>query len=125
MPAHVMSLHHTVELASKSPGVPRESTNGCNLQSWGLSLSWPELMHSIFSIVAGNLSSKIIVFTTLPPLGGLEPPTFRLTAERASQLRHKGLLLQQNTCKFEMIFVIEIVREMSMWPYKANVHFMS
>jgi hypothetical protein len=27
-----------------------------------------------------------------PPLGGLEPPTFRLTAERASQLRHRGLL---------------------------------
>ena len=25
------------------------------------------------------------------PLGGLEPPTFRLTAERASQLRHRGL----------------------------------
>jgi hypothetical protein len=26
---------------------------------------------------------------TTPP-GGLEPPTFRLTAERASQLRHGG-----------------------------------
>ena len=26
------------------------------------------------------------------PPGGLEPPTFRLTAERASQLRHGGLL---------------------------------
>ena len=25
-----------------------------------------------------------------PPPGGLEPPTFRLTAERASQLRHGG-----------------------------------
>ena len=25
------------------------------------------------------------------PPGGLEPPTFRLTAERASQLRHGGL----------------------------------
>ena len=24
------------------------------------------------------------------PLGGLEPPAFRLTAERASQLRHRG-----------------------------------
>lgn len=24
------------------------------------------------------------------PPGGLEPPTFRLTAERASQLRHGG-----------------------------------
>ena len=28
----------------------------------------------------------------LPPPGGLEPPTFRLTAERASQLRHGGYL---------------------------------
>ncbi len=27
----------------------------------------------------------------LTPPGGLEPPTFRLTAERASQLRHGGL----------------------------------
>ena len=26
-----------------------------------------------------------------PPPGGLEPPTFRLTAERASLLRHGGL----------------------------------
>ena len=25
-----------------------------------------------------------------PPPGGLEPPTFRLTAERANQLRHGG-----------------------------------
>ena len=28
----------------------------------------------------------------LSPPGGLEPPTFRLTAERASQLRHGGML---------------------------------
>ncbi len=28
----------------------------------------------------------------MTPPGGLEPPTFRLTAERASQLRHGGLL---------------------------------
>ena len=28
------------------------------------------------------------------PPGGLEPPTFRLTAERASQLRHGGLLVK-------------------------------
>jgi hypothetical protein len=29
------------------------------------------------------------------PPGGLEPPTFRLTAERANQLRHGGILVQQ------------------------------
>ncbi len=28
----------------------------------------------------------------MTPPGGLEPPTFRLTAERASQLRHGGLM---------------------------------
>ena len=27
------------------------------------------------------------------PPGGLEPPTFRLTAERASQLRHGGKVM--------------------------------
>ena len=26
------------------------------------------------------------------PPGGFEPPTFRLTAERANRLRHEGLL---------------------------------
>ena len=31
-----------------------------------------------------------------PPPGGLEPPTFRLTAERASQLRHGGFLIPQD-----------------------------
>ena len=34
------------------------------------------------------------------PPGGLEPPTFRLTAERASQLRHGGLLI-----KFDLQFI--------------------
>ena len=28
---------------------------------------------------------------SISPPGGLEPPTFRLTAERASRLRHGGL----------------------------------
>ena len=28
------------------------------------------------------------------PPGGLEPPTFRLTAERASRLRHGGLSVE-------------------------------
>ena len=30
------------------------------------------------------------LFKKIAPPGGLEPPTFRLTAERASQLRHGG-----------------------------------
>ena len=34
---------------------------------------------------------KLGVKTCVTPPGGLEPPTFRLTAGRASQLRHGGL----------------------------------
>ena len=30
-----------------------------------------------------------------PPSGGLEPPTFRLTVERASQLRHEGSVVHE------------------------------
>ena len=35
----------------------------------------------------------------ITPPGGLEPPTFRLTAERASQLRHGGFVLLQLSFK--------------------------
>ncbi len=38
-----------------------------------------------------------------PPLGGLEPPAFRLTAERASQLRHRGLLKTESESKENLI----------------------
>ena len=33
----------------------------------------------------------LVTLQNKSPPGGLEPPTFRLTAERASQLRHGGL----------------------------------
>ena len=37
------------------------------------------------------------------PPGGLEPPTFRLTAERASRLRHGGRLVTQlSTNRFNL-----------------------
>ena len=52
--------------------------------------------------IAGSSPAKIKFFHTnlsyeklykiIAPPGGLEPPTFRLTAERASQLRHGGFL---------------------------------
>ena len=32
-----------------------------------------------------------------PSLGGLEPPTFRLTVERANRLRHRDLLPRQKS----------------------------
>ena len=54
--------------------------------------------------IAGSNPAEIEIFFFWPyfqinldkmfaPPGGLEPPTFRLTAERASQLRHGGMLL--------------------------------
>ena len=36
-----------------------------------------------------NISKMFGVKEALPSLGGLEPPTFRLTAERANRLRHR------------------------------------
>ena len=41
---------------------------------------------------SGNVTCSQVRWTKAPsPLGGLEPPTSRLTAERASQLRHRGI----------------------------------
>ena len=40
--------------------------------------------------VATFLSNKDVKIST--SLGGLEPPTFRLTAERASRLRHRDVV---------------------------------
>ena len=40
-----------------------------------------------------NVVSCPCVSKNVAPPGGLEPPTFRLTAERASRLRHGGMLL--------------------------------
>ena len=48
---------------------------------------------------------------TFAPPGGLEPPTFRLTAERASRLRHGGIyqhrefLIVQMTFSFHNLFI--------------------
>ena len=42
-------------------------------------------------------SCSVLAKKKSPP-GGLEPPTFRLTAERANQLRHGGVrALEENT----------------------------
>ena len=38
-----------------------------------------------------------------PPPGGLEPPTFRLTAERANQLRHGGLYTSWHSYIYEVL----------------------
>ena len=39
------------------------------------------------------LLSTFKIWKNFPPPGGLEPPTFRLTAERASLLRHGGIVI--------------------------------
>ena len=43
--------------------------------------------------------------TKIAPPGGLEPPTFRLTAERASRLRHGG---SDDKRLFQLLFKIEV-----------------
>ena len=40
-------------------------------------------------IMQGRLLSSYVAVKTQSSLGGLEPPTFRLTAERANRLRHR------------------------------------
>ena len=40
--------------------------------------------------IAGSNPAWVKEKNIFAPPGGLEPPTFRLTAERASQLRHGG-----------------------------------
>ena len=40
----------------------------------------------VWTIIADGIEKQ-----NISSLGGLEPPTFRLTAERANQLRHRDL----------------------------------
>ena len=56
--------------------------------------------------IAGSNPAEIVSFldagkrwrgqNDIAPPGGLEPPTFRLTAERASRLRHGGMVINHN-----------------------------
>ena len=46
----------------------------------------------------------------ISPPGGLEPPTFRLTAERASRLRHGGMVINHKGTLLNSIFIIIITR---------------
>ena len=56
--------------------------------------------HRLASCHALGLTHCLFCKKNLPPPGGLEPPTFRLTAERASRLRHGGkcICLSFDTC---------------------------
>ena len=43
--------------------------------------------------ICGVKILKTLIKEKITPPGGFEPPTFRLTAERASRLRHGGIFL--------------------------------
>ena len=49
------------------------------------------------------------------PPGGLEPPTFRLTAERASRLRHGGMLQSISKIKSESADHLNLESESENW----------
>ena len=42
------------------------------------------------------------------PSGGLEPPTFRLTVERASQLRHEGCVIKMQSLQYHTFLSSEV-----------------
>ena len=61
--------------------------------------------HYLFALNTKTACLKISTKNIFAPPGGLEPPTFRLTAERASRLRHGGKLEQGGE---KTIFDIEL-----------------
>jgi hypothetical protein len=46
----------------------------------------------VINLFVRELNKMVLERKKVPPLGELEPPTFRLTSERASQLRHRNLI---------------------------------
>ena len=49
------------------------------------------------------------------PSGGLEPPTYRLTVERASQLRHEGSVIQGSKIYIQNLFWVKKARSRSIY----------
>lgn len=69
-----------------------------------------------------RLERKIIKNKTCDtPLGGLEPPTFRLTAERASRLRHRGSMVQLEPCyrRLNVTRLIEFKTTFDCWTRQS------
>ena len=54
----------------------------------------------------------------IAPPGGLEPPTFRLTAERASQLRHGGFDVDRVKIA---IFKSEVDQSLETWKDRKSL----
>ena len=68
------------------------------------------LKKSFVSILQSNLYFYHNYQKRLSPSGGLEPPTFRLTVERASQLRHEGSVIQRTKKYIENLFWVKKAR---------------
>ena len=88
---------------TRTPGHIGTSTDALfiRLSCWNSSACPPERLDGL--VFRTRLLLKIRL--TLP--GGLEPPTFRLTAERANQLRHGGCVIiysPQNESAAECLF---------------------
>ena len=69
----------------------------------------------LLSVISQNLKRA--------PPGGLDPPTFRLTAERASQLRHGGILLYRQILLTQFIGVYHL-RALLYVNINGNVSYM-
>ncbi len=52
-------------------------------------------------------------------LGGFEPPTFRLTAERANQLRHRGHMQMSKEC-YQICFIYMYIMGLFGWNKSAS-----
>ena len=63
-------------------GLEPTNPKDCNAQSYNYD-------KRMILLSAARLTTSLRLLKGTP-LGGLEPPTFRLTAERSSQLSHKG-----------------------------------
>ena len=48
------------------------------------------MIRELILLSAARLTTSLCLLEKKAPLRGLEPRTFRLTAERSSQLSHKG-----------------------------------
>ena len=80
-------MHADVTLSLSN--VRAQPVEKCRLHIWLLRRSCA-LLNSWLRI--GNTATVVIGEKIYTSLGGLEPPTFRLTAERANRLRHRDVV---------------------------------
>ena len=85
-------------VASQSPPLHRHRSPSCNAACLPAHTHLPPHLYHLHAQVASHnqpnglqaTGSVVLIKSTTTPPGGLEPPTFRLTAERANRLRHGG-----------------------------------